>query len=173
MLALIVAASLIQAPSELYRLQPNDIDSKPHPLSRYQGKVLLIVNVASYCGNTKQYAPLETMYRKYKGQGFVVLGFPANDFNNQEPGSEAEIKAFCSEKFDVTFPMFSKVKVTGDGKHPLYQWLVSKTEDKKDVEWNFGKFLVNRDGTKVQRFRARTSPDSDEVVAAIEAALRG
>jgi glutathione peroxidase len=151
-----------------------DIDGKEVDLSQYKGKVLLIVNVASKCGNTPQYKTLEALYRKHKDDGLVILGFPANDFRGQEPGSDQDIKAFCTEKYDVTFPMFSKISVKGDAKHPLYQFLTTKQSDPRlngEIDWNFAKFLVNRDGQVVSRFTARTKPDAAEVTKAIEAEL--
>ncbi|HMS55654.1 MAG TPA: glutathione peroxidase [Fimbriimonadaceae bacterium] len=172
MITPLIAVMAMQTPTDIYGFTMTDIDGVKQPLSKYRGKTLLIVNVASYCGNTKQYSALEALYRKHKGSGLVILGFPANDFGEQEPGSDKEIKEFCTSKFDVTFPMFSKIKVSGEGKHPLYQWLVSKTEDKKDVEWNFGKFLVSKDGKRVQRFKARTSPDSPEFLDELVKALK-
>lgn len=152
----------------------NDIDGKPVPLSKYQGKVLMLVNVASKCGLTPQYTPLQSVYQKYKDQGLVVLGFPANEFGEQEPGTEAEIKEFCNAKYRVTFPMFSKIVVKGEGQHPLYKQLTDKSTNPKfggDIEWNFAKFLVNRKGEVVARFSPQVSPDSPEVIAAIEKEL--
>lgn len=172
MITTLVALIAMQTPTDIYGFTMTDIDGVKQPLSKYKGKALLIVNVASYCGNTKQYTALEALYRKHKSDGLVILGFPANDFGEQEPGSDKEIKEFCTSKYDVTFPMFSKIKVAGEGKHPLYQWLVNKTEDKKDVEWNFGKFLVSKDGKRVQRFKARTAPDAPEVLDEITKALK-
>jgi len=150
----------------------NDIDGKPVPLSKYQGKVLMMVNVASKCGLTPQYTALQSTYEKYKGQGLVVMGFPANEFGKQEPGSEAEIKEFCNAKYKVTFPMFSKIVVKGEGQHPLYKQLTDK-ESKfgGDIQWNFAKFLVNRKGEVVARFAPNVAPDSPEVIAAIEKEL--
>jgi len=150
------------------------IDGADTPLATYNGKVVLIVNVASFCGYTKQYAPLEKLYRTYKDKGFTVLGFPANDFGAQEPGSDAEIKEFCSTKFDVTFPMFSKITVKGADKHPLYAWLTSGDGDASragEVAWNFEKFLVGKDGTIIGRYSSKVDPMSPELVSAIEAAL--
>ena len=152
-----------------------DIDGKPIELAKYKGEVLLIVNVASYCGNTKQYTPLQTAYEKYKSQGFEVLAFPANEFGHQEPGTDAEIKQFCTAgKYNVTFPLFSKIVVKGENVHPLYKFLTSKETDPKfggDIDWNFAKFLVNRKGEVIARFKARENPDSPVIVKAIETAL--
>jgi glutathione peroxidase len=152
-----------------------DIDGTDVSLSRYRGKVLLFVNVASQCGNTPQYEGLEALYRKYKDRGFVILGFPANNFGGQEPGTEAEIKDFCTSKYDVTFDMFSKISVKGNDQHPLYRFLTSKETDPQfagDITWNFGKFLVDREGNIAARFDPKTQPLSDQVVQAVETALK-
>jgi len=149
-----------------------DIDGKDTSLKAYQGKVLLIVNVASKCGLTPQYKALEAVYGKYKDKGFVVLGFPCNQFNGQEPGSNAEIKQFCSAKYSVTFPLFDKLDVNGPARHPLYVALAGEGSPfPGDIKWNFGKFLISRDGQILKRFEPRTVPDAPEVTAAIEAAL--
>jgi len=138
----------------------------------YPGKVVMIVNVASRCGNTPQYTGLEKIYRHYSDRGFVVLAFPCNDFGNQEPGSLAEIKQFCTSKYGVTFPIMDKLNVKGPDQSPLYAALTGKgAKFPGDVKWNFGKFLVNRKGVVVARFEPRTEPDIPEVTAAIEAAL--
>ena len=151
-----------------------DIDGKPVDLGRYQGQVLMVVNVASYCGNTPQYASLQSLYEKYRDKGFTVLAFPANEFGKQEPGTEAQIKEFCSTKYRVTFPMFSKVVVKGEGQEPFYHYLTDKKTNPQhggDIEWNFAKFLINRKGEIVARFPAGTDPRKPEVVAAIEKEL--
>jgi glutathione peroxidase len=149
-----------------------DIDGKDTSLKHYAGKVVLVVNVASQCGLTPQYAGLEALYQKYKDKGFVVLGFPCNDFGAQEPGTLEEIKAFCSSKYSVTFPMFSKLHVKGPEQHPLYAALTGKTGAfPGDVKWNFGKFLLGRDGKPLSRFEPQVKPDAPELVKAIEAAL--
>jgi glutathione peroxidase len=151
-----------------------DIDGKDVELSQYKGDVLLIVNVASKCGYTPQYKGLEAVYEKYKDKGFKVLGFPANEFGGQEPGTNEEIKTFCTSKYDVKFPMFSKIVVQGNGIHPLYQFLTSKDTDPKfagPIPWNFTKFLVNRKGEVVARFAPGDKPESDKVTKAIDAAL--
>jgi glutathione peroxidase len=151
-----------------------DIDGKDVKLADYQGKVLLIVNVASKCGLTPQYAGLQDLYEKYKDKGLVVLGFPANEFGAQEPGTNAEIKQFCTSKYDVSFPMFSKIVVKGQGIHPLYQFLTSKETNPEfagEIGWNFAKFLVGRDGKVIDRFDPRTAPDDAKLVAAVERAL--
>lgn len=151
-----------------------DIDGKDVDLAKYKGDVVLIVNVASYCGNTPQYKGLETMYEKYKDKGFAVLAFPANEFGAQEPGTDAEIKAFCTSKYNVTFPVFSKVVVKGQGIHPLYKNLTSKETDPQfagDIDWNFAKFLVNRKGEVIARFKAGVKPEDAKLVSAVEKAL--
>lgn len=150
-----------------------DIDGNDVKLETYAGKVVLLVNVASNCGYTKQYADLQKLYETYKDKGLVILGFPANNFGGQEPGSNAEIKLFCSENYDVSFPMFSKISVKGDDIHPLFKNLI-ETENPDftgDINWNFEKFLVGKDGKLVHRFRSKTVPTSDEMIAAIEAML--
>ena len=152
-----------------------NIDGKDVPLSGYRGKAFLIVNVASRCGHTPQYKDLEALYRKYKEKGFAILGFPANNFKQQEPGTDAEIKQFCTTNYDVTFDMFSKISVKGDDQHPLYTFLTSDTANQKfagDVKWNFTKYLVDRNGNVVGKFASGVSPMSEEVIAAVESALR-
>jgi glutathione peroxidase len=144
------------------------IDGAQQPLSTYRGKVLLIVNVASECGYTPQYTGLEKLWQEYQGRGLVVLGFPSNDFGEQEPGSEAEIKKFCSTKFHVSFPMFAKVKTKGDGQAPIYKLLSEKGEPK----WNFHKYLVGKDGKILAAFPSKVAPESAELRQAIDAALR-
>jgi glutathione peroxidase len=146
-----------------------DIDGKDVDLAKYKGDVILIVNVASKCGYTPQYEGLESIYEKYKDQGFTVLGFPANEFGAQEPGSDAEIKEFCTSTYDVKFPMFSKIVVKGDGKAPLYQFLTEKHGG--EIPWNFTKFLVGRDGKVIARFEPKDAPESEKVTEAIEKAL--
>jgi glutathione peroxidase len=163
-----MGAGMMQAAS-LHDFTMNSIEGRPVPLAQYKGKVALVVNVASRCGFTPQYAELEAMYRRYKDRGLVVLGFPANNFMNQEPGTDAEIKEFCERKYDVTFPMFSKISVRGQDKAPLYQFLTSQMGG--EIEWNFTKFVVGKNGQVVARFPSRVKPDAPEVVAAIEKAL--
>lgn len=156
----------------LHSFTMKDIDGKEKPLADYKGKVVIVVNVASKCGLTPQYEGLEALYRSHKEAGLVVLGMPSNDFNGQEPGTDAEIKEFCTGKYDVTFPMFSKIVVKGPQAHPLYRWLTDQTEDKTDIDWNFAKFLVDRDGKVVARFKARTKPDDPAFLAAVEKSLK-
>jgi glutathione peroxidase len=153
----------------------NSIEGQPAPLNSYKGKVVLIVNVASRCGFTPQYTALEATYRKFKDQGFVILGFPANNFLSQEPGTDAEIQQFCKRTYDVTFPMFSKISVKGNDQAPLYKFLTDKTANPStggDIKWNFTKFLVGRDGTILARFEPAVTPDSSQVIGAIEGALK-
>lgn len=155
----------------MYEFTLNDIDGKQLPLKKFEGKVALVVNVASRCGNTPQYEGLQRLYAKYKDKGLVVLGFPANEFRGQEPGSNAEIKDFCTQKYGVTFPMFEKIVVKGEGIHPLYKWLLEAGPRHEDVEWNFAKFLVGRDGKVIGRFDPKESPDGEVLITAIEKAL--
>lgn len=157
--------------SSIYDFTMPSIDGKPTSLKKFKGKVLLVVNVASKCGLTPQYTALQAVYDKYKDKGLVVLGFPANNFGGQEPGTEAEIKEFCSTKFNVTFPMFSKISVKGEDIAPLYKWLLAAQENHSDIAWNFGKFLIGKDGKTVQRFEPKTGPEAPELVSAIEKAL--
>lgn len=147
----------------------NDIDGKPVALSQYKGKAVLFVNVASRCGYTPQYAGLESLYRKYKGKGFVIVGVPANNFGGQEPGSNEEIKQFCTRKYDVTFPMLSKVSVKGSDIAPLYAYL---TGTSGEVKWNFTKFLVGKDGKVIAKFDSGVAPEDPSLTAAIEKALK-
>ena len=154
--------------------QMKSLDGKPIDLSKYQGKVVLIVNVASQCGLTPQYKQLEALHEKYADQGLAVLGFPANEFAAQEPGTDTEISEFCSTKYGVKFDMFSKVVVKGEGQCPLYKFLTSAETDPKfpgDIKWNFEKFLIDRNGNVVNRFAPTVKPDSPEVTKAIEAAI--
>ena len=151
-----------------------NIDGETVDLEDYEGKVVLIVNTASECGLTPQYAGLQDLYKKYEEKGLVVLGFPCNQFNGQEPGSEADIKSFCSTNYNVTFPMFSKVDVNGKDATPIYKYLTSKDvkpAGRGKISWNFEKFLIDRDGNLVNRFAPRTTPDDAELVKAIESEL--
>ncbi len=156
----------------LYKIAVKDIDHKDKSLAAYQGKVLLVVNVASKCGFTPQYTALQAVYEKHKDKGLVILGFPCNQFGGQEPGTDEQIKLFCSSKYNVTFPLFDKIEVNGPNRHPLYTTLVGKDSPfPGDIKWNFTKFLIGRDGTILKRFDSKTTPDSPEVTTAIEAAL--
>jgi glutathione peroxidase len=170
-LVMIMAGSATAA--NIYDFTLPSIDGKPMPLAEFKGKVVLVVNVASRCGYTPQYSALEALYEKYKDQGFVIVGFPANNFGAQEPGTNEEIKTFCSRKYNVTFPMYGKVSVKGDDETPLYQYLTKQTGPSiaGDIKWNFTKFLVDRNGNVVERFESAVTPDSKEVVSAVEKQL--
>jgi glutathione peroxidase len=168
------ATAAMEAKSVLDFTMKN-IDGKEVPLESYKGKVLLIINVASKCGNTPQYDGLEKLFMKYRDQGFMILAFPANNFLAQEPGTDAEIKQFCSTKYNVTFDLFSKISVKGSDQHPLYRFLTSEETNPGfagDIKWNFQKFLVGRDGKVIGRFAPKLQPESDELVGAIESALQ-
>jgi len=145
----------------IYEFTANSIDGKEVPLSEYKGGVLLIVNTASKCGFTPQYEGLQKLHDKYKDKGFMILGFPCNQFSNQEPGTEDEIKSFCELNFGVNFPMFSKIDVNGENAHPLYKYLTNKLPGiagTKSIKWNFTKFLVDRNGIPVQRYGSNKKP---------------
>ncbi len=158
--------------TDIYSFKVNTIDGNEAVLSQYSGKVLLIVNVASECGLTPHYKGLQELYEELNGKGFEVLGFPCNQFGAQEPGNNEEIKTFCELKYKITFPMFAKVDVNGEDAHPLYQYLKSQIagEDKEDIEWNFAKFLIGKDGKVLQRYHPQVEPR--EIRADIEAALK-
>lgn len=159
--------------NNISQITVKDIDGKSVSLADYKGKVLLIVNVASYCGNTKQYSDLEKIYKEYKSKGFEILAFPCNQFGEQEPGSNEDIKNFCSTKYDVTFRLFDKIDVNGKNKSPLYSVLTdNEVTGKADVKWNFEKFLIDKDGNVVARFHNKTEPSSDEIISAIEKELK-
>ncbi len=145
-----------------------DIDGNDYDLAKLKGKVVLLVNVASKCGYTPQYKGLESLYEQYKDKGFVIVGFPANNFKGQEPGSNEEIKQFCTSKYNVTFPMMSKISVKGDDMHPLYKQLTDATGQ---VTWNFNKFLVGKDGKLIEHFDSKVKPDDAKLTGAIDSAL--
>ncbi|MGD0736633.1 MAG: glutathione peroxidase [Terracidiphilus sp.] len=171
----VACASLSAEPKSIYDFTIKNIDGEKVSLKAFHGKVVLLVNVASKCGFTPQYAGLEALYEKYKDRGLVIVGVPANNFAQQEPGTDDEIKKFCSNKYNVTFPMMSKVSVLGDDQTPLYTFLTGKDTDPKfagDIKWNFTKFLFDRKGNPVARFEPKVTPDSPEVAAAIESALK-
>ena len=150
-----------------------DMNNKEVNLSEYNGKVLMIVNVASECGYTKQYAGLQEIYEKYNPEGFEILAFPCNDFGGQEPGTNEQIQNFCSSKFGVTFKLFDKIKVLGEDKSPLYERLINNSfTEKGDVKWNFEKFLISKEGKIVGRYRSKVEPASEEVISAIERELK-
>jgi len=164
--------TLLAIAGPIYEIPLKDIDGKQTSLKPFEGKVVLIVNVASHCGFTPQYTALESVYEKYKAKGFVVAGFPCNQFGAQEPGTAEEIKQFCSSKYNVTFPLYEKLEVNGPNRHPLYVSLAGKESPfPGDIKWNFSKFLVGRDGKILKRFDSKITPDSPEVTSAIEAAL--
>lgn len=166
-----VQMAMAAAPS-LYEIPLKDIDGQKTSLKAHEGKVLLLVNVASKCGYTPQYKGLEALQQKFKDQGLTVLGFPCNDFGAQEPGSNEDIKTFCSTTYGVTFPLYDKVHVKGPGQHPLFAALTGeKSPLPGEIKWNFSKFLIGRDGKLIQRFESKVAPDSPELVQAIQAAL--
>ena len=172
--AVLIMSSTAFAASSVHEFTMDSLNGTPTPLASFKGKVMLLVNVASQCGYTYQYEGLQQLYMKYKDQGQVVAGFPANNFGAQEPGSNAEIGAFCKSKFGVTFPIFAKISVAGNDKAPLYRFLTDKTTNPKtggEIPWNFTKYLVDRDGKVLARFDAPVEPLSKELTSAIEAAL--
>ena len=166
---LIFFSLLFAKDTTIYDFKPVSIDGQAVDLSQFKGKKILIVNTASECGFTYQYEDLEKLYEKYKDK-LVLIGFPANNFMHQEPGTNAEIKAFCTSKYNVTFPMMSKVSVKGDDMDPLFKWLTEQTNPDftGDIKWNFEKFLIDENGKLVHRFRSRSKPFSEEIVNAIE-----
>jgi glutathione peroxidase len=180
MAALIVVPAMLAADSDKkvpgpLNFKMKGIDGKDVDLSKYQGKVVMIVNVASKCGLTPQYEALQSVYDKYSKDGLVIIGVPANEFGRQEPGTNEEIAKFCTDKYNVSFPMLSKVVVKGKGITPLYKYLTSNETDPKfagEIQWNFTKFLINRKGEIVNRFEPRVKPDSKDVIGAIETELK-
>jgi glutathione peroxidase len=153
----------------LYNLKVTSLAGQPVDLGQYRGHVVLVVNTASHCGFTRQYTGLEKLYQDYKGKGFFVLGFPSNDFGGQEPGTSAEIATFCTTKFNVTFPMFEKVKTKGPGQSPVYQFV---TTGHGEPKWNFHKYLIDKNGQVIGEFPSRVTPESKELRNAIDAALK-
>ena len=173
--ALLLLSATAFAASSVYDFTMPALNGTPTPLTGFKGKVLLVVNVASQCGYTPQYEGLQALYAKYKDQGFVIAGFPANNFGGQEPGTNEEIGAFCKSKYGVTFPMFSKISVKGGDQAPLYQFLTDKAANSKtggEIQWNFTKFLVDRTGKVIQRFEPGVEPQSRELVSAVESTLK-
>jgi glutathione peroxidase len=173
-LLVLMGTTLVATEKTIYDFTLNSIDGQPTPLSSFRGMIVLLVNVASRCGYTPQYTSLESIYEKYKGRGFVIVGIPANNFGGQEPGSNQEIKTFCTAKYHVTFPMMAKVSVKGGDITPLYQFLTDKNTHPNtggEIGWNFTKFLVGPDGKVLARFDSAVEPDSPQVTAAIEKAL--
>jgi glutathione peroxidase len=158
----------------IHEFTATGIDGSATPLKDYAGTALLVVNVASQCGLTPQYAGLQQLHEKYRSRGFAVLGFPCNQFGAQEPGSEEQIKTFCETRFGVTFPMFAKLEVNGAGRHPLYAFLTSQAtapDGPGDIQWNFAKFLIGKDGAVLARFSPTEAPESPAIAAAVEKAL--
>jgi glutathione peroxidase len=170
----LLGTTLMAADKTVYDFTLNSIDGQPTSLSTFKGKVVLLVNVASRCGYTPQYTALEAVYEKYKNRGLVIVGVPANNFGGQEPGTNQEIKTFCTAKYNVTFPMMAKVSVKGKDIAPLYQFLTDKNANPQtggEIGWNFTKFLIGPDGQVIARFDSAVTPDSKEVTSAIEKAL--
>ncbi len=157
--------------SSVLDITAESIDGKPYPLSQHKGEVLLIVNVASKCGYTPQYTGLEALYKTYHEKGLTVIGVPANEFGAQEPGTNEEIKQFCSSKYNVTFPMLAKEVVKGTKKSPLYKYLTEVSPVKSEISWNFNKFLVDRNGVVLKYYDSKVKPDDPELKAEIEKAL--
>lgn len=173
-LILLGGVAMLEAKS-IYEFKLNSIDGKEVKLESYKGKVILIVNTASKCGFTKQYDGLQELYKLYEKDGFVILGFPANNFMHQEPGNNQEIQNFCRINYGVTFPMFGKISVAGKDIHPLYKYLTDKKTNPKfggKISWNFNKFLISKDGRIINRFGSTTTPLDKNVIAAIEEALK-
>ena len=171
---LCISALAFAVGKSAYDFTLNSIDGQPTPLSSYKGKVVLLVNVASKCGYTPQYSALESIYEKYKDRGLVIVGIPANNFGAQEPGTNEEIKTFCTRKYNVSFPMMAKVSVKGSDQTPLYQFLTDKSANPStggQIKWNFTQFLLDRDGRIIGRFEPEVTPDSSQVTSAIEKAL--
>lgn len=158
--------------SQIYDFTMEDIDNRPRSLKEFKGKVIMIVNTASFCGNTPQYAGLQTLYERYRNQGFTILAFPANDFGKQEPGDNKEIAEFCYTKYSLEFPLFSKITVLGEKKHPLFRYLTEDTAFKGEITWNFQKFLVNRQGEVIARYAPKQKPLTPQIVGDIEKALQ-
>lgn len=158
-------------PTSIHDFKMKSLEGKEVDFSKYKGKVLLVVNVASQCGATPQYRELQALHEKYADKGLVVMGFPCNQFGAQEPGSAEEIREFCSLKYNVKFPMFAKIDVNGDSQSPLYDFLKTSSGDQSNIGWNFEKFVVSKDGKVAARFKTRTKPDAPEVVQLLEEEL--
>lgn len=172
---MVVWASPAGSGTSLYDFKMKNIDGNDVSLEQFKGNVVLVVNVASKCGLTPQYEGLQKIYTKYMDRGFVILGFPANNFKEQEPGTDAEIKSFCKVNYGVSFPMFSRISVLGDDMHPLYRYLTGKDTNPEfsgDIRWNFDKFLFSKEGKVVARFHPKVKPESDEIIQAIEKELK-
>ncbi len=172
-LTALMSLTTVNSTDGFYDFIVDDIDGNPTELEQFKGKVVLVVNVASRCGYTPQYEGLQNLYEKYSDEGLVILGFPANNFNGQEPGTEEEIKQFCRLNYGVEFPMFSKVSVTGEDQHELFKYLTSleNPDFTGDIKWNFEKFLIDRNGNLVRRFRSAVKPESQEMISAISKEL--
>jgi glutathione peroxidase len=173
LLCLVLVSQAVIA-ADIQDIKLNDINDKPTSLKAYSGKVILLVNVASLCGNTPQYKGLEAMYQKYKDKGLVVVGVPCNDFGAQEPGSAAEIVKFCTDNYKVTFPLMAKIHVLGPEQHPLYSALTKDASipgPTGDIDWNFAKFVIGRDGKTIKRFASGVKPDNADLVKTVETAL--
>ncbi len=170
-----VGSALKEGEKSIYDFKVKNIDGKEVYFNEYKGKVMVIINVASKCGFTPQYEDMQALYKEYQDKGVVVMGFPANNYGKQEPGTEAEIKEFCTANFNITFPMFSKVSTKGDDQHPLFKYLTSleNPDFKGEIKWNFEKFIIGKDGKLLRRFRSKTNPSSDEFKQAVEDALKG
>lgn len=169
---ILAISAFMHQPKTFYDFSANNIDGKSVSMAAYKGKVVLVVNTASQCGFTPQYEGLQKLYMKYKDKGLVIIAFPANDFRSQEPGSNSDIKQFCTSKYGVTFPLFEKVHVIGENRTPMFQWLVENSDKPdNDVEWNFAKFLVGRDGTERARFAPKETPESRFLIQKIEQLL--
>ena len=168
----IVSGGTALAAESVHEFKMKSIEGKEVDMAEFKDKVLLVVNVASECGLTDQYEQLQALQDKYADKGLVVIGFPCNQFGGQEPGTEKEIQKFCTDKYKVTFPMMSKIEVNGAKQAELYEFLKSQTDNKKDIGWNFEKFVIGKDGKVVGRISPRVKPDAEEVVSLIEAALK-
>ncbi len=174
LLLTIAMAGIAGTATSIYDFTLNSIDGTPTPLAHFKGKVVMLVNVASRCGYTPQYAGLESLYEKHKDQGFVIVGIPANNFASQEPGTNAEIKTFCKSKYDVKFPIMSKVSVQGTDKTALYQYLTDEQANPStggEIKWNFTKFLIGRDGRILARFEPAVTPEDPSLTSAVDKAL--
>lgn len=169
---LLVASAMLAAEGSVLEGTAKDIDGKDVDLAKYKGSVVLVVNTASKCGLTPQYEALQALHEKYKDQGLVVIGFPCNDFGQQEPGTESEVKAFCKQNYDVSFPLFAKITVKGKETAPLYKKLIGSEKFGGEIKWNFTKFLLDRDGKIVARFEPKEKPDDPKVIETIEATIK-
>jgi glutathione peroxidase len=169
MIIMIILTMLMQNATSVYDFKPKAIDGKEFDISQYKGKKILIVNTASECGNTPQYADLEKLYESHKNK-LVIIGFPANNFGQQEPGTNKDISAFCKQNYGITFPMMSKVSVKGDDIDPLFKWLITQPNPDKtgDIRWNFEKFLLDENGKLIHRFHDKMSPLDDKILKALE-----